>query len=298
MILELKANSLDDGPGIRTVVFFKGCPLSCLWCHNPESKRTEAEISFAANDCIDCGTCREICHQQALSKINPFYIDRSKCNLCFDCIDSCPSQALTRVGKTMSTDEITDLVLKDKPFYDVSGGGVTLSGGEPTMFADYCGELLRKIKSHNISTLVETCGQFKFETFERLILPYTDIIYYDLKIFPTDLHRKYCGANNEQILENFTRLQKLSLTGRFSIKPRTPLIPGITDTENNLKLIADFLKQLGVNRIQLMQFNPLWYEKEQKLGLTTQTVFKNQRWQDREKMACCENIFKEREIEV
>ena len=134
LIMEIKGNSLDDGPGIRSVVFYKGCPLSCVWCHNPESKKASMEISFDANICIDCGSCRDVCPQKALARQNRFYIDRSKCTLCFLCVDACPSGALDKVGKTMYVDEIIKKILPDKPFFDTSGGGVTLSGGEPTLY--------------------------------------------------------------------------------------------------------------------------------------------------------------------
>lgn len=299
LILELKGNSLDDGPGIRSVVFFKGCPLSCFWCHNPESKRPDAELSFAASECIGCGTCLETCGRKVLSKADPFYIDRSQCDLCFDCAETCPSGALSRVGREMSTDEITNFVIRDKPFFDVSGGGVTLSGGEPTMFMEYAGELLRKLKAHGIHTLIETCGQFDFDKFERLALPYTDMIYYDIKLYDSSLHRFYCGVGNERILANFVKLVKLSKKEGFTIMPRTPLIPDITDTESNLESIATFLWQQEVKQTQLLLYNPLWYEKNLKLGLESHpSEGSKERWQSREKLTGCEKIFLAKGIAV
>jgi pyruvate formate lyase activating enzyme len=130
LVLEIKGNSLDDGPGIRSVIFFKGCPLSCVWCHNPESRKAAPEIAFDGKLCVDCGECRKTCPERALSKIHPFYVDRTLCNLCYLCADACPSGALEKVGKTMTVDAIMEKILPDKPFYDASGGGVTLSGGE------------------------------------------------------------------------------------------------------------------------------------------------------------------------
>ena len=158
LILDIKGNSLDDGPGIRSVIFFKGCPLSCVWCHNPESKKTGAEIAFDGGRCIDCGTCREVCPEKALSRENPFYIDRSRCPLCFDCVQACPSGALEQVGKEMSINEILEKIVPDKPFFEVSDGGVTLSGGEPTLFMDFAAKLLVALKQQKIHTLVETCS--------------------------------------------------------------------------------------------------------------------------------------------
>ncbi len=126
LILEIKGNSLDDGPGIRTVVFFKGCPLNCVWCHNPESKKKAIELSWDSKECIGCKSCIEVCRANAISVKNPYYIDRSKCTLCFECVDVCPSGALSRVGKYMTVNEIMKEILKDKPFFITSGGGVTL----------------------------------------------------------------------------------------------------------------------------------------------------------------------------
>ena len=143
LILDIKGNSLDDGPGIRSVVFYKGCPLSCVWCHNPESKKSSVEISFDAETCINCGNCREVCPEYALDQGNPYYIDRNRCTLCFACVEACPSGALKRVGETMSIDRVLTKVLPDRPFFDASGGGVTLSGGEPTMYMEFTGQLLR-----------------------------------------------------------------------------------------------------------------------------------------------------------
>lgn len=299
LILELKGNSLDDGPGIRSVVFAKGCPLSCIWCHNPESKKITQEISFSASDCIGCGTCLEICKQNALSQDNPFYIDRNKCNMCFECVEVCPAKALSKVGKEMTIKEITDWIIRDKTFFDVSGGGASLSGGEITLFPEYAGELLKKIKENEISTLVETCGQFNFHKFEKFMLPFTDIIYYDLKIFDSDLHKKYCGASNKNILENFTRLFKLSQNGDFTILPRTPLIPNISDTDENLISTADFLKNLGVKESQLLPYNPTWLSKKQNLGIQeSDTLIDEMKTQDRGKVEWCKSIYLDRGINL
>ncbi|NLL63341.1 MAG: glycyl-radical enzyme activating protein [Ruminococcaceae bacterium] len=299
LILEIKGNSLDDGPGIRSVVFFKGCPLSCVWCHNPESKKTVTEISFSARDCIGCETCLKVCKKQALSKSNPHYIDRDKCDLCFECVEVCPAKALTRVGKEMTVDEIINRVASDKPFYNVSGGGVTLSGGEATLFPEFVGELLKRLKENEINTLVETCGQFNFEDFKKHILPFTDMIYYDLKLFDSRLHKKYCGTTNENILENFEKLFRLSQKGDFILLPRTPLIPNITDTDENLISIADFLKNLGVKRSELLSYNPTWFEKNQKLGiLVDEEISETEKWQAQEKIAHCEKIYTDRGIKV
>ncbi len=298
-ILEIKNNSLDDGPGIRSVIFVKGCPLSCLWCHNPESKTMAAEISFSARDCIGCGTCLKICKHKALNKENKHYINRKKCCLCFECVEVCPAKALTRIGKKMTVEEIVNKILRDKTFYDVSGGGVTLSGGEITMFPEFSGDLLKQLKNHGIHTLIETCGHFKFDRFTKNMLPFIDIIYFDIKIFDYDLHKKYCGRGNKTILKNFTKLNALSKDGLFTIIPRIPLIPGITDTEENLAAIAEFLKNLNIKTVQLLPYNPTWTEKNEKLGIENSAdLFKEQKWQSKEKLSACMSIFLELGIGV
>ncbi|MFZ5565241.1 MAG: glycyl-radical enzyme activating protein, partial [Thermodesulfobacteriota bacterium] len=234
LILDIKGNSLDDGPGIRSVVFFKGCPLSCVWCHNPESKKATPEIAFDGGRCIDCGACREICPEQALDKANPFYINRDKCTLCFECVAACPSGALEQVGKKMSADEILEKVLPDKPFFDASGGGVTLSGGEPTLFMDFTAGLLAALRREKIHTLVETCGLFDMGRFMTLLYPLLDTIYFDITISDPAAHKTHCGMANDRILANFKTLFQRARTEGKPVLPRTPLIPGITDTEENI----------------------------------------------------------------
>jgi|LSQX01.2.fsa_nt_gb pyruvate formate lyase activating enzyme len=293
LIFEIKGNSLDDGPGIRTVVFFKGCPLSCVWCHNPESKRPFAELSFDPKECIACDSCLDACVNGALSRDNPCFIDRQLCKLCFDCVNVCPTGALSRIGNPMNIEEIVRIVSKDKPFYKVSGGGVTLSGGEATLYMEFAGQLLKALKAEGIHTLLETCGFFAIDKFEELLLPYIDIIYYDLKIFDSDDHKTYCGVPNQRILSNFLRLHALSRTHGFEIIPRVPLIPGITDSEDNITAIAYFLKSHGVEKYELLAYNPLWHDKAANLGNEPvregdQTL---RNWMSVEKHKRCEEIF-------
>ena len=267
LILEIKGNSLDDGPGIRSVVFYKGCPLSCVWCHNPESKKTTVEISFDAIVCIDCGTCRDVCPLNALSHDNRFYIDRSKCDLCFLCVDACPSRALDRVGKIMTVEDIIKKILPDKPFFDTSGGGVTLSGGEPALYMDFTSGLLKSLKQNNIHTLLETCGYFDLNKFMETVYPHLDTIYFDIKIIDSTAHKKYCGLANEKILDNFKHISNMAKKDNKILLPRTPLIPDITDTEENIKDIAAFLKNLNITEAALLAYNPLWHEKSYKVGV-------------------------------
>jgi pyruvate formate lyase activating enzyme len=298
LILEIKGNSLDDGPGIRTVVFFKGCPLSCVWCHNPESKHPGLEISFDEKACIGCDACIEHCKRKALSRTNPHFIDRRLCNLCLDCTDACPSGALSRVGIEMSVDDIVNKVLADKPFFDNSGGGVTLSGGEPALFMDFTATLLKKLKNAGVHTLMETCGLFNFDAFAESVLPYVDVIYFDIKIFDADDHHRYCGIPNTQILKNFERLLAETSKHNKTVLPRMPLIPGITDTDANIRAIALYLKGHGVQRADILSYNPLWFEKCNKIGLDApfQTDNAKKTWISKERMKRAKELFFEHGI--
>lgn len=292
-ILEIKGNALDDGPGIRSVIFFKGCPLSCVWCHNPEGKKAAAEIAFDAAECIGCDACLKICPEAALSRANPRFIDRRRCMLCFLCADACPSGAISRVGREMSVDAVVNAVMKDKPFFDTSGGGVTLSGGEPAIFPEFASELLRRLKACGIDTLIETCGLFDFENFRRMLLPHLDAVYYDIKLIDDAGHRRFTGASNARILDNFLRLVAAARGTSLTILPRIPLIPGITDTDANIAGIVQFLARAGIRRAAVMSYNPLWRAKAQKIGaddpsgsdagLTT--------WLDADRLARCRDMF-------
>jgi len=266
LILDVKGNSLDDGPGIRSVVFFKGCPLTCVWCHNPESKKAAAELAYDAGACTGCETCLTACEKGALDRNLPGYVDRQACDRCFACAAVCPSGALERVGRERSVDEITASILKDKPFFDTSGGGVTFSGGEPTLFPSFLGRLAESIKRAEVHTLLETCGFFDANRLTELVLPHLDTIYFDLKLFDRDAHRRFCGASNDTILNNFRFLADMAHRGDIELLPRIPLIPEITATEANIAAWAEFLQSNRVTQVKLLAYNPLWPEKVTKIG--------------------------------
>ncbi len=270
LIIDIEGNSQDDGPGIRSVVFFKGCPLSCLWCQNPESQNRRAELWWDRDKCISDGACQRVCLPGAISRDNLFFIDRSKCTLCFKCVAVCPSKALRRVGREMSVDEIVNEVVRFKPYFDTSGGGVTLSGGDPTLHLSFTSNLLARFKAEGVHTLLETAGWFDLEQFESLILPYVDQIYFDIKFIDSSEHERYCGVKNELILSNFISLHEKSSSGGFGILPRTPLIPGITDTEKNIHEIAAFYDRCCVRRAVFLPNNPAWTAKLDKLGRQAQ----------------------------
>ena len=288
LIVDVRPNSLDDGPGIRTTVFFKGCPLACVWCHNPEAIHADPEIAFLEKDCIACGECMPVCAPAAFGPGPVVAFDRALCNSCGACAEVCPTGALKQVGRYWEIDELLPLLLRDMPFYRNSGGGVTLSGGEATMFPRYVGELLRRLREAGVHTLVETCGLFRLETFRDRLLPHLDQIYYDVKFIDDALHERYTGRPNRVILENLEALAKLA-PGR--VLPRVPLIPGLTDDLDNLRAIGGFLRRLGFSEARLLPYNPLWAEKAASVG--RRSGYRHDGWLSRDEQAACESAFLE-----
>jgi len=263
LIFDIRHGSLDDGPGIRTTVFFKGCPLSCVWCHNPESMRTEAEIFWDARSCGGCQACRAVCSGGASGVLPEVTLHREKCTACGACAEECPSNARRLSGKYYPVEELVRILMLDRGFYRTTGG-VTFSGGEPTLHVEYLSKVLQALKKENISTALQTCGAFDLENFRRHLLPCLDLVYFDLKLYDSSSHRKYTGVSNEQILANFSALSR-EMGER--LVPRVPLVPGITATELNLTEIARFLRELGITSCQLLPFNPGGIEKRRLLGL-------------------------------
>lgn len=296
LIFEIKGNSLDDGPGIRTVIFMKGCPLSCVWCHNPEGMKPLYEHSFDARECIRCLTCVEACASNAIAYKDTLTVDRSKCSGCFTCVSVCPTGALDVIGKNISLEEIVQQVARDKPFFNTSGGGVTLSGGEPTLFIDFCSELLQKLRKLKIHVLLETCGLFDMDVFLEKMYPWLDMIYFDIKLYGSIEHKKYCGVTNEKILENFRTLCYMK---RDHILPRVPLVPGITDTDSNLNAIAGFLVSCNASRVKLLPYNPLWPDKLEKLsGQSKPVPDMMKQFMKPEHLNACREIFIKHGIET
>jgi len=276
LIFDIKGNSLEDGPGIRSVIFLKGCSLDCAWCHNPESKNPDAELWWDKEQCIGDGDCMRACPQKAISREFPFFINRDKCQLCFKCVDICPSKALSRIGQSMDIEEIVNKLLPYKPYFTASGGGVTISGGEPGLFPRFVSDLLIRLKKERIHTLVETAGRFNYIKFKDLVLPNIDTLYFDIKFFDSNLYKKYCRISNKEILQNFILLHQISMGGNFELLPRTPLIPGITDTPKNIDDIVTFYKTNGVKKAALLENNPLWFNKFENIGKTNNSFHDEQ----------------------
>ncbi|MCP4187583.1 MAG: radical SAM protein [Gammaproteobacteria bacterium] len=240
LVFDIKRDASEDGPGIRTTVFFKGCPLSCVWCQNPEGKLFKSETDINGE----------------------------------------------QVGSWMTVDELLYRLLQDKPFFTSTGGGVTLSGGEATMQMDVASQLLQRLKAEGVHTAIETSGFFKYDRFRETMLPWLDLIYFDLKLIDDAESRMYCGRSNTRILENFSRLLK---NADIPIMPRIPLVPGITATEQNLRGIAAFLDQYNVKSCSLIPYNPLWKDKLQKLGI--ESAYNHSSFMTLNEQRSCANCF-------
>ena len=253
LIFDIKEFSVHDGPGIRTTIFFKGCPLRCLWCQNPEGFKLKKEIYYFSSKCINCGSCIKVCPNNAL-RLSPegwLKIDREKCSLCGECVSVCPTGAISFNGEWVSISKLVELTLRNLQFYKDSGGGVTLSGGEPTMQVEAAESLLKELKKRNIHTAIETCGCTKEEDFLR-VLNYTDLVIFDLKVANKKLHQKFTGASNEVILKNLRRISGKDLLIRI------PIIPGYTDTEENLISLSKIISKLNkVRGVELVPYNEL-----------------------------------------
>ncbi len=262
LIVGVKRHSLEDGPGIRSVVFFKGCPLRCVFCQNPETQDPRAEIAFSAAACVGCGACVEACPAGAIDPESPLRVRRRRCDRCGACARACPGGALSLVGAYYSPDALAEILLRDVHFYRHSGGGVTLSGGECTLYPDYLQALMRVLKENGVSVVLETCGDFDWAVFEAKVLPYVDLIYYDFKFVDPRRHRAYTGKSNRRILRNFRRL----VARRADVRPRVAVVPGVTAAAENLAGIVGFLREAGAAEVSLLPYNPLGFDMSEKLG--------------------------------
>lgn len=262
-IFNIQRFSVNDGPGIRTNVFFKGCPLSCIWCHNPESKNAAREIFFNPSKCTLCGRCMSVCENSAhVSKSGVHVFDRSKCRSCGRCTAACPTGALEITGEPMSAQDVIREVLKDKIFYDNSGGGITLSGGEPMLQFDFAYEILTLAKESGLNTCMETCGFADAEKYMK-IAPLVDLFLYDCKETDDGRHREYTGVSNRLILENLRMLDKL---GARTVL-RCPVIPTLNDKDEHLEAIADLANSLkNIVEIDVEPYHPLGASKSKLLG--------------------------------
>ena len=251
-IFDIQRTSFVDGPGIRTTVFFKGCNLACKWCHNPESQCFERQMMLYKSKCTGCGKCSSVCPNQLKS-----------CDFCGRCEMFCPNDARKVCGKEYTPEEVLNEVIKDKSFYDTSGGGVTFSGGECMLQTDFLCEILKLCKQNGIHTAVDTAGCVSWEHFERIV-PYTDLFLYDVKCFDEEKHKEYTNLSNKLILEN---LQKLSSKTDTDIIVRIPVIHGVNDDEKEMQAMAAFLKNIRKKAVELLPYHKMGEHKYDALDM-------------------------------
>lgn len=236
-ITAIKRFAVHDGDGIRTTVFFKGCPLKCIWCHNPETQSPRSELAFYRHKCVLCRRCENLCNCHSFFE-NIHTVDRSKCTMCKKCIKVCPQNAFEIFGIEKSADEICSILLKDKDFYSESGGGITLSGGECLLQSEACSEILKNMKREGINTAADTCGYVSKSAIDD-VMPYTDLFLYDIKAIDEDIHIKYTGCSNKIILDNLVYLDRCGA----KTEVRIPYVPGCNG--NEIEKIALFLSKLN-----------------------------------------------------
>lgn len=229
LVFDIKRTSTSDGPGIRTVIFFKGCNLNCFWCHNPEGKVAEAQVGFFSEKCVGCGACRRVCaHEET-------------CVACGACVETCPTQARKRYGTVYTVEELLAIIRADQPYFEATGGGVTFSGGECMLYPEFLSELAKACQAHGVSVAVDTAGNVPFSSFET-VMPYTDLFLYDIKCLDASLHRKGTGVENRQILENLDRL--IACGAKLLI--RVPCIPSFNEGEE-IERIRAYCEKRGLS---------------------------------------------------
>lgn len=262
-IINIQKCCVHDGPGIRTTIFFKGCPLNCWWCHNPESQNYEKEIMYNEEKCSKCGVCIQKCSNNCISiKDNTLTTIYDNCTYCETCVDFCINSAREIVGKEFNLESLMKEIEKDKIFYEQSGGGVTLSGGEVMTQIDFVEPLVKACHRKGISVAIDTCGHAPFQNYEKII-EYVDVFLYDIKLIDSEMHQKYTGKSNYMILDNLKKLSEKNA----NINLRIPLIDGINADHKNINEIISFIRNLNIKNINLLPYHEIGKDKYTRLGL-------------------------------
>jgi pyruvate formate lyase activating enzyme len=253
LIYDMQRFAIHDGPGIRTLIYMKGCPLKCLWCSSPQTQKPSTEILHIELNCKKCGRCTEVCSKNAItiSEEEGVKIDRKLCDSCGECVETCLNQALKLAGKDITVEELFQEVNKDSPFYRRSKGGITVGGGEPTMQHEFVTAFLKRCKQIYIHTAMESCGYVKWEYLEK-ILKHLNLAYFDIKHMDPLVHKELTGVSNELILENIKKASKM-----LPVIIRIPVAPGCNDSEDNILATAKFAAGLGKNlqRIEILPYH-------------------------------------------
>jgi len=273
-IFDTHRMSSDDGPGLRTTLFLKGCPLNCVWCHNPESISPAKEIWWFKKKCIACFKCIEICPQNALSATeNGINVNRHSCNGCGKCAEICPAKAIELLGEEWTVNKAVEYALKDKSFYETSSGGVTLSGGEPTLQSEFAAEFFKNLKNKGIHTALDTCGLTRKDVLDTLY-PVTDLFLWDIKTLSPEKHKKFTEVSNELILENLLYIaDRIRQDKKHALWIRTPLIPQKTALISEVQAIAEFISEKIIDvieRWEMCAFNGSCIQKYKRLNIQWQ----------------------------
>lgn len=293
-IFDIQRCSIYDGPGIRTTIFLKGCPLKCIWCHNPESQSFNFQLSFKSHLCVLCKKCEEVCKNKVHEIKENHFIRREKCNYCRECVKECPNKALSIKGYDISIEELIDIIKKDKEYYENSGGGVTFSGGEPFYQYNFLKKCLEKLKEEKIHICIETSG---FVETNKLIKTsdLIDLFLYDYKIKDPKLHKFYTGVSNEIILKNLEIINKLGK----KIILRCPIIPNINDNDDHLISIGLLTKKYkNIEKVEIMPYHNVWFSKAIEIGLEIDPQIKDIKVNEDNKLIWKERIQKYCECEV